>query len=267
MHPLLQQLYDAHERSRLGQFTYGLSLPFRAAKFLVQNAQLVPFVIIPAMINIVLFGLSAFLLVTNAGDLVEWLWQKPIVDAMIDYLWVGLWYVAYTLAILLAFVLSYVFVLVAGGIVASPFHDLLSEHTERILCGVDELPEDNEPFFPGMLRSIGSSAVIGLLYAVLITPILLLNLIPFAGSAAATVLGSCVSAYFVGLEYSDPTLQRHGVPLRSKLSLIWDNIPLAGGFGLGTSFLLWVPLLNFACMPIAVIAGTALGLVLEDAPP
>lgn len=262
MHPLLEDLEDAVQRSTVGQLTTGLLLPFRAARLLVRNRRLIPFVIIPAIINVILFSVSAYFLVTNAGDLVDWLWQRPGGEEFVDQLLVVVWYLVYGLSILMALVISYFIVLVAGGILASPFHDILSEHTERILRGVDELPEDDEPVIGGLIRSVVSSTVIAVLYVAIIAPIMLLNLIPGAGNMAATILGTCVSAFFVSLEYTDPTLERQHVPLKRKLGLIREHLPLTGGFGLGASLLLWVPLLNFLCMPIAVIGGTALAIVL-----
>lgn len=264
MHDLMNDLQQAHRGSTPRKVLGGLFLPFRAAKFLTQHKKLIPYVIIPALINVVLFALSFYLLVTHAGDLVDWLWEKPVVDGTLGYLLLALWYVVYVLSLLVAVVLSYVVVLVAGGIVASPFNDVLSEHTERILRGVDELPHNDEALIAGLLRSVVSSTFIALLYAAVMIPVLLLNLIPGAGNAASTVLSACVSAFFVSLEYTDPTLERHRVPLKRKFGLIWSNLPLTGAFGLGTSLLLWVPLMNFICMPIAVIGGTALGIVLEE---
>lgn len=264
MHSLLQDLMKAHQGPKSKQITSGLKLPFRAAKFLKNNRELVPLVIVPAVINFILFSVSAFLLLTNASDLLDWLWARPIVDGVLDYLWLALWYVAYALALVLAVATSYVVVLVVGGIVASPFHDILSERTEKLLRGVDALPESDTAMVSDIIRSIFSSAFVGLTYIAVMIPILLLNLIPVAGSAAASVLGACVSAFFVSLEYSDPALERHDVRIKDKFGLIRENFALAGSFGLGTSMLLWVPFLNFLCMPIAVIGGTALALVLED---
>jgi CysZ protein len=263
MHDLVKDIQVARSASKPRRFICGIGLPFRAAAFLGRNPRLVPFVIIPAIINIALFALSAWLLINNAGELVGWLWEKPLVDGFLSYLLVGLWYVIFVLVHLVAVVLSYAIVLLVGGIVASPFHDFLSEQTELILRGVDELPDADESIVWGLIRSIGSSAFIALCYVAIMVPILLLNLIPAAGSVAATVLGTCVSAFFVSLEYTDPTLQRHGMALKAKLGLIWKNLPLTGSFGLGTSLLLWVPLMNFVCMPIAVIGGTALGIALQ----
>jgi CysZ protein len=265
MHSFLEDLRAAHQGSRSNQISAGLKLPLGSVRFLLANKRLLPFVIMPALINLLLFAGSAVLLIMHAGDLLGWLWQKPAVEHSLDVPLVTLWYVAYVVSILLALVVSYVIVLVSGGILASPFHDFLSENTEQILLGVDELPDTGESMIAGLIRSVFSSALIGVTYGLLMIPILLLNVIPLAGSVAATILGASVSAYFVSLEYTDPTLERHGMRIRDKFRLIWDNLPLCASFGLGTSFLLWIPLLNFVCMPIAVIGGTALGLVLEDA--
>ncbi len=264
MHDLLEELRAARRGSTIRQVTRGVTLPFRAAKFLGANKKLIPFVIMPALINVVLFGLSAYLLLSNAGDIADWIWEKPVVDGLLSYLLIVLWYVVYVVCLVVAVVLSYVVVLLVGGIVASPFHDFLSEHTERILRGIDEVPSPDGSLVWDLIRSIGSSAFIAFLYASIMVPILLLNLIPGVGNVASTILSACVSAFFVALEYTDPTLQRHEVRLRDKLRLIWDNLPLTGSFGLGTSLLLWVPLMNFVCMPIAVIGGTALGIALEE---
>ena len=264
MHELLEDLFDARKASKTRQFSQGVLLPFRSARFLSQNKKLVPFVIVPALINLVLFSISAYLMVTHAGSLLDWLWTKPVVDGIVGYLLVALWYVAYVITLALAIVVAYVVVLVVGGVLASPFHDFLSEHTERILRGVDELADSDESMVAGLIRSAISSGFIGLTYATIMAPIILLNLIPIAGSIASTILGTCVSAFFLALEYTDPTLERHHVRLKDKFGLIWQNLSLTGSFGLGCALLLWVPLLNFLCMPIAVIGGTAMGIVLED---
>jgi CysZ protein len=265
-HEWLLDLRSAHRGSISRQVASGAILPFRSVRFLFQNRKLLPLIVVPALINMLLFGVSAYLLLTHAGEWLGWLWEKPGGSGFIDTLLVGVWYVVYAIALAACLVLSYIVVLIAGGILASPFHDILSEHTERILLGVEELESTGLSFTTGMLKSILSDVTIALLYAAVMVPILLLNFIPVLGSIAATALGSVASAYFVGLEYSDPLLQRREVPVRRKFRLIRDNFWLAGSFGLATSFCLWVPFLNFFCMPIAVIGGTALGIALtEDA--
>jgi CysZ protein len=264
-HPLLAEVEADLGAERFTQFKTGFFLPFKSARFLGRNTELIPFVIIPALINIVLFGVAAYFLVGNIGEVVDWLWTKPIGEGFLSYLLLAIWYVVYVVALLVAILLSYAFVLVTGGLVASPFNDLLSERTERILTGVDEFPEPAGGVAAQILRSAISSGSIALTYALLMAPILLLNLIPGVGNAAATILGGAVSAFFLALEFTDPVLERYHFSVRDKFGMIRSHLPLTGSFGFGTSLLLWIPLLNFLCMPIAVIGGTSLAVALKDA--
>jgi CysZ protein len=83
------------------------------------------------------------------------------------------------------------------------------------------------------------------------------------------VLGAGVGAFFLTLEFTDLTLARHGYRLRQRLQLLRHHPGLTAGFGLGTSLLLWIPVVNVLCVPIAVVGGTALALSLtsDAAPP
>lgn len=267
LHPLVGDTIAALRGPRPGRVIHGLLLPLKAAKFLLGRPELLPLVILPALINLVLFGLTALLLIWNLGGLVDWLWSKPDIGAWYDWLWLGLWYVAYVLGLLLAIVVSYAVVLVVGGVVASPFNDALSARTERLLTGAPPPDGHDESLAAGVLRSAASSGFIGLAYLVVMVPILLLNLVPVAGSVAATIIGGAVSAFFLSLEYGDPTFERHAYRLRDKTDTIREHFALCGGFGLGTSLMLWVPLLNFVCMPVAVVGGTAMVLAVRHAEP
>ena len=58
--------------------------------------------------------------------------------------------------------------------------------------------------------------------------------------------------------------ERRRYSLRQKLRTIWKHRRMALGFGVGANVMLLVPLLNFLCMPIAVVGGTALAVALDD---
>lgn len=257
--PLFKLLIRARDRSPVGQIMAGAALPIHALRFLKRFPALWPLVVMPALINMLLFGLGAYIFITYAGDWLGLLWQKP--DAAVL---VGLWYVFYILSLLFGIVLTYVIVLFASSIIASPFHDKLSEHTEKILLRADAVSAPDIPFIQETIRSYGSSALIALSYAAVMAPVIWLNMIPVAGSAAASVVGGLVSACFLSLEFTDPILGRRGLKLGQKFRLIGKNFWLCGPFGFATSLCLWVPLLNFFTMPLAVVGGTALGAALLE---
>lgn len=263
-HPLLARLRALRRRSAVGRFMGALVLPWRAARFLAGQRRLWLFIALPALINAVLFVAAVVLLVGRADDWLGAWWAKPGGEAGLGWLLLAGWYVAWLAAVALGLALAYVLVLLVGGIIASPFNDVLSERTEQCLTGRADVPQPGDSFLGGILSSIGSTATITGLYVVLMIPVLLLSLAPGLGSLAAAVLGGFVSAFFLALEYTDTLLERYGFRLREKVRLLRGNLALAVGFGLGASLLLWIPLLNFLCIPIAVVGGTALALGLVE---
>ena len=264
-HPFLARADVLRGRSAAGRFVGALLLPLRAAGFLLRQPRLWPLVAVPALINVGLFILAAVGVATQADAVLGAWWDKPVANVWFEWGLVALWYGAWLLALVLGLVLAYVFVLLVGGIAASPFNDALSERAEQFLTGRAQVPPPGDTFVGGVLKSIGSTAAITGLYLLLMGPVLLLNWIPGLGSMAAAGAGAGIGAFFLALEYADTTFERHGLRLREKLRLLRANKARAGGFGLGTSLLLWIPLLNFYCIPIAVVGGTALALVLMPA--
>jgi CysZ protein len=259
---LLTSVESAADGGVAGRLFGGLMLPLRAVRFLLGNPKLWVYVAIPALINIVLFIGSLYFLGTRIDWLLEYVWAEPVLDAWYDYLLKGIWYLV--IAALTLF-LSYIIVIVGGGIVASPFNDALSEHVEeQILPDHRIVRNEDESLAWGILRSIAASAAIMGTYAAVMVPVLLLNLLPGVGQVASTGIGAVVSAFFLTLEFTDATLDRRGNRLGDKVGMINGNRTVSLGFGLGSSLLMWVPFLNFLTIPIAVVAGTAVGIVFDE---
>lgn len=261
---MLDSLKDVGSRSMWARLFHGLLLPLRAARFLIREPKLWPLVVIPAIINIALFAGSAYLLVSYAPTIVDWVWIEPVVDAWYDWLLKAAWYLLVAIVSVLTVLASYIFILLIGGIIASPFNDALSSRVEARLIDADSPPERDENLVWGIIRSIGSSLFILGSYCVVMAPILLLNLVPGVGQVAATFLGTGVSSMFLTMEFIDPPLDRRGSGLRQKFEAIEGNRDIALGFGFGTSLFLWIPFMNLLTIPIAVVGGTALGIALDD---
>ncbi len=261
MHALVERLRSVHGRSRLVAFARALALPFRAARFLTGQRALWPFVVVPALINAALFVVAVGLVVAYADAAVALLWTPPDAGGVWTGLLRGFWYVLYAVALIFGFMAAYVVTLLVSSVVASPFNDALSARVERLLTGRDA-PSSGGTVLGEAVQSVVSTAAIALLYLVLMGPVLLLHLVPGVGSLAATVLGTGLGAFFLALEFTDITLSRRRYALREKVRLLRAHPALTAGFGLSTAFLLWIPLLNVLCIPIAVVGGTALALAL-----
>ncbi len=258
---LMASLRGARQMSTFHRLAVGMMLPFKAAGILWNHRRTWPMVVLPALINAAVFVLLAIFMVTYAGDIIGWVWSKP--TGLIALIF---WWAAIVFASALSLVASYAFTLILAGIVASPFNDVLSARVEReALAG--EMPEPDYGLIWGSLRAVGSSIVILLSYGIVMLPILVLNLVPVVGQVAASILSTGVSAMFIALEFTDYSLERRGLNLRQKFELLEDNRTFALGFGLGTAVLIWVPLLNFLTIPIAVAGGTLLGIILTEPAP
>ena len=262
---MIDALDQTHDRGVGALVFQGMILPLRAFRFLIKHPPLWVYVIIPALINIGLFAAALYFLISYADLIVELIWIEPAVQEWYDWLIKGVWHILVVLVALLSVLASYIFVLLIGGILASPFNDALSRHVEeRILPEHKRREPDEDSLVWGTLRAIGSSIFILGSYCVIMVPILFLNLVPVIGQAAATLLGAAVSSLFLAMEFTDAPLDRRGHGLRRKFELIEGNRAISFGFGLGSSLLLWVPFLNFLTIPIAAVGGTALGIVLVD---
>lgn len=269
LHPLMRHAVRGYQSrdNALKRFGSGAVTPFGAARLLLAHPKLWPWAIAPALINLLLFlGLLWFTLPLASGWFSA-LWSAPVITAWYHYALTALWWVIYLVAMAMTTVLTYMSAMVVGGVVASPFNDELSQRTEKLLLGERYVPPPEEPFVPALIRSALSSAAMAGLYVGVMVPLLLLNLIPVVGSVAYTLIGGVAGGYFVALEYCDTVLERRGLPFREKLETVWRERSLSMGFGIGMSLMMAIPIVNFLCLPLAVISGTTLGLAILDSEP
>ena len=85
-----------------------------------------------------------------------------------------------------------------------------------------------------------------------------LNFVPGVGSAVWWVLSSLWSSFWIAAEHLSNPMARHLFPFGAVVRALWRRLPLAMGFGLATYAVLWVPVVNFFLMPLAVVSGTLL---------
>lgn len=269
MHPLIADLHRASCGAAPRALLRGLALPFRAARFLLSHRSLWPFAIAPVLIHGALLVGAAVFVLAYADAAAAWIWAPPSGTTFWSTALLALWYVLYLLVLAFGLVTAYATTLLVSGVVASPFNDTLSARAEALLRDNGPGgPNDGRPLWREALYSLRSTALVLALYLTLMGPVLLLNVVPGLGSMAATGLGTGVSAFFLTLEFADITLARYGYRLRQKLRLLRAHPGLTAGFGLSTSLLLWIPLLNLLCVPIAVVGGTAMALALiQDSTP
>lgn len=234
----------------LADLARGFLLPLRALSLLFATPRLFRLTVAVAGLTVVSLGLLVWGLLQITPGLVEMIWKQP-----------EPWYLVWLHWALTAFVFLLLFVLGANTLpltLASPLMDAISEGAEQAMGGEVAGGGGVLGLVKDLLLAIANTlARIALLYlghALL----LLLLLIPGVGAAIWTWVGWGWTVIWLAAEYLDVVMARHRYRFRYVRSVLVDRPFLCFGFGAAIYFLLWIPLLNFFFVPVAVIGATML---------
>ena len=234
----------------------------KSAKYFATGWQLVRkpglrrFVLVPLLVNFMVFGLLGWWAIS---------WTTHWLDSLAVFTLGSDWWIVRALqtvlhwlvGLVLLFSLAYVFTLVAN-LVGAPFNGLLSERVEAHLLGDISLPA---PSFMSLIRSIPrliASEVSKLVYLVIIiVPLLLLQFVPLINLVAPFLL-FLFGAWMFALEYMDYPLGNHGAHFKDVRRSLRKRRGAAFGFGSVVALLSTVPIINLLVMPVAVAGATAL---------
>lgn len=211
------------------------------------------FVIIPLVINILLFGLMFYFMaelfsVLIAGAMAwlpDWAWLQAL-----DWLF----WLLYGVVILL--MLAYGFVIVAN-LIGSPFYGYLAELTEKHLTGQEVNPDEGWAALlkdtPRILwREVQKIAY----YLPRALGLFIIGLIPVVNLVAA-LLWFLFNSWMMALQYVDYPADNHKVSFaRLRRDLAAQRLS-ALGFGLPVALAAMVPVLNLVVVPAAVCGATA----------
>lgn len=219
---------------------------------LIRLAGLRRFVLIPLLVNTLLFAALMLAAVSGFERLLEYL--LGFLPEWLHWLQYLLWPL-FALSALV--VLAYSFTLIAN-LLAAPFNGQLAEAVERHLTG-QSLEETGDwrallaDIVPSLLSEVQKLAY----FALRGLPLLLLFVIPGV-NLAAPLLWTLFGAWMLALEYGDYPMGNHGLKFRDQRPRLRGRRLLALGFGLGVLGLTVIPIVNFLAMPAAVAGATAL---------
>lgn len=226
----------------------GLLLPFQGLR-LVFSPGYRRYVMVPLLLNILIFGLLAWLGGLYFDDFMGhhlpedgWLsWLRPL-------LWV-------VFALAYAMIMFYGFTVLAN-LIASPFNGVLAARIEAALTG--QRPQGAEgslmaSIWPAVRAELGkmfymASRMIPLLILLLVSALVPgLNLL-------ATALWLLAGFWFLAVEYGDYPMANHDLPPRAQRELLKRRRLKSLAFGAGVSGMMLV--LGFVAMPAAVAGAT-----------
>ncbi|GLX48545.1 membrane protein [Streptomyces hygroscopicus subsp. hygroscopicus] len=212
--------------------------------------------LLPGLIALVLYAAALVALAVWGGDAVSWAtpfaddWPSPWGTLFRGFLTA----VLFALGLLLA-VLTFTAVTLLIG---QPFYEGLSERVDADVSPDGTAPRSDLPLARELWISARDSVRILVRAAVWGVLLFALGLLPFVGQSVVPVLGFFVTGFFLTEELTSVALQRRGVDLRTRLTLLRSRRMLVWGFGtpLGLAFL--VPFVAIFLMPGAVAGATLL---------
>lgn len=232
----------------IGDFITGFSYIPRGLA-LILRPRLRRYVILPVLINVVLFISAFVLLLERLGGWLDGLLPSSL--AWLSWLILPLLFLALSLGVF------YTFGLVAN-LIASPFSALLAEQIELQMGG-------QPPSAGAGLKQTLRSTAIGVMtqlsalayQLVRLLPLLLLFLVPVVNVLATSVL-IAFSAWMLALGYLSTPMGNHDMSFRAVRETCRGRRALALGLGTGLLLLTWIPLLNLLALPVGTAAATAL---------
>jgi len=233
-----------------------MSNPFTGIGYLLQGFGLIfkpglrRYVLIPLLINVILFGGLIWFGVSQFETFMDWL--MPEIPSWLQWL-AWLFWILFGLSALL--IVFFTFSLLAN-IIGAPFNTLLAEATEFYLTG--QLPEDAggwkkmlAEIIPTLLDELRK-----LIYLIAWSiPFLILFLIPVI-NIVAPFTWLAFSAWMLTIEYADYPMGNHGMRADEQKIRLGKKRLLSVGFGGAVTVTTMIPVLNFLVMPAAVAGAT-----------
>ena len=235
-----------------------ISNPFTGVTYFISGIRLINtksirhYVVIPLLINILIFSLGLWFAINQfeifinwaIGDLPSWLsWLEWILWPLFAVTFYGLVFFGFSLV---------------ANIIAAPFNGPLSSAVERHLIDIQD-NSNTKSLWAEIKDSIGSELV-KLKYSLyLMMPLVFLSLISFAFpliSPLVAVLWMFYTAWILTLEYADFPMSNHGMNFPTIREKLASKRILSLGFGAIVTLATLIPIVNFLVMPIAVAGAT-----------
>lgn len=235
-----------------------ISNPVTGAGYLLSGLKLINskgvrrFVIIPLLINILIFSAALWFAFAQFENFINW-----ALSGLPNWLsWLE-WIMWPLFALTFYGVVFFGFTLLAN-IIASPFNGPLAAAIETQLTNI-QTETANKTFLAECKFAVGNE-LIKLKYSLyLMMPLLFLSLLSLAFpliSPAVAVLWMIYTVWILTLEYADFPMANHGMAFQQIREKLAEKRLLSLGFGSLVMLATLIPFINFLAMPVAVAGAT-----------
>ncbi|MEM8677147.1 MAG: EI24 domain-containing protein [Cyanobacteria bacterium P01_G01_bin.67] len=244
----------------------GATYPLKALVTFIKKPELIKYIVIPIIVNIVVaIALYSGLLYFGwqivdgvEGDLTQWFNQ--LIASLPQWLGFLTYFVTGSIAII-RFVLVVILLIATGFVLTqfgvllgAPWYGQLSEQLEKYRTGKVELIELN--IFSDLGRAILYELKKLVLIALVGIPLLLINFFPGVGTVISSIGSFALTVTIICLDFLDSCLERRRLQFRQKLKIVFRNLRARGRFAIVCLGLISIPLINLVTIPLCVASGT-----------
>jgi CysZ protein len=230
----------------------------QGAGYLAQGARMLShpslrlFVIIPLLVNILIFGSLIGFGLSYLIDLIDG-WMAAVPDWLDFIEWI-LWPL---IGLTISLVTGYLFTAVAL-VIASPFNALLAEKAEELITGrpVESL-EGLGAALLAVPRGIVRELTKLLYYVPMAVFVLVASFIPGI-NALAPVLWVLLGAWMMSIQFVDYPMDNHQMSFADVKEAVRSRRLSSMGFGGMVALCTGIPVVNFFVVPAAVVGATLL---------
>lgn len=206
------------------------------------------YVIMPLLINIVLFALLFWL----AGDYFEQLVNHllSLLPGWLEWLSKVLWLL---FAILAGLIMFFTFSFVAN-LVGAPFNSFLAAAVEKQLTGKNPAGSERQLWAEFGVMMLSELKKWGY-YALWSIPLLIVS---WFVAPISPFLWFIFGAWLFSIEYLDYPMGNHGLTFSDIRKQVGSQRMLSMSFGIAVTIATMIPIFNFIVMPVAVAGATAM---------
>ncbi|MBG7601071.1 MAG: sulfate transporter CysZ [Gammaproteobacteria bacterium] len=213
---------------------------------LLNKPGLWPFVVIPLLVNILVFSLMLWIGIDQFEVLMDHYVPREGWLSWFRWLLWPLFAIAFLLILFFGFTLL-------ANLIGAPFNDLLAERVEIHLTG--EKPEQRLTLMKSIAPAIGSELVKITYFLTRGLPLLLLFLIPGVNIIAPFVWGA-FAVWMLANEYAEYPMGNNEIYFKQQRQFLKRRRLTSMGFGGGVMLMMMIPIVNFMIMPAAVAGAT-----------
>lgn len=229
------------------QFTQGFKYLLSGFKLILKPGVRL-YVIIPLLINSLLFAGAIIYGASSLNSFIDWLIQQ--------WQWLEwLTWILWPLFVIVSLAIVFFGFSVVANLIGAPFNSFLAEAVERNITGQKIESVSNLSLLKIIIDSIKSEFQKLLYFAIRALPLLILFIIPMV-NIAAPIIWFLFTAWMLTLEYGDYPMGNHDIFFKQQREKFASNRQLAFGFGSGVMLLTMIPIVNFIAMPVAVAGAT-----------